>query len=61
MVDSETENHGVGGSIPDAAIIRANGCFDAGAPYAAALGGAKVDLDEIGTVRNRIAHRVHER
>ena len=42
---------------PDTTINRANKCFDKGAPYATAIKGAKSDLEDITSVRNRIAHR----
>lgn len=42
---------------PDSTVKRANKTFNAGAPYATAVGGAKSDLIEMADVRNRIAHR----
>lgn len=41
----------------DRTIKRANKWFDAGAPYATAVNGAKSDLDAMAEIRNRIAHR----
>lgn len=42
---------------PDSIIRRANSKFDAGAPYATAVAGAKSVLIEMAEVRNRLAHR----
>jgi hypothetical protein len=42
---------------PSATTKRANKCFVKGEPYDAAIGGAKTDLEQISSIRNRVAHR----
>jgi hypothetical protein len=42
---------------PDTTLKRANKYFDAGEPYETAVKGAKSVLDDMASIRNRIAHR----
>jgi hypothetical protein len=42
---------------PDTTLKRANKFFDAGEPYETAVKGAKSVLEDMGSIRNRIAHR----